>query len=474
MRFFPFSPFLIPPGSRAPRSRFSLRQGARSANPDSFPLRVPFAGALAAAALAALSGCAGSPAPNGQEMSRILSRLGQGAAPPAGSRAPFAPGTSFRSPNGVNYTATRFDALPQWRASPVLGSLDSFVSGCAKLSARPQWAEPCKAAKRTARNEAAAKRFFESGFTPWTMRAQSDKGTVTGYYEPVMRGDLRAGPSCPAPIYGAPKDLVTVSVPAGLNRQGQARVDLTGPNKGAVRPNGRYAVNLAEFASGKGPIKGRIEGNRFVPYYTRAQIDAGALRGKAPVLGCAFDPVELFFMQIQGSGQMMTPSGRTVRLSFDGTNDHRFRSVANHMVRQGYLSMDKTSMRGIQSWARAHPDKIAGALAANPRYVFFKADASGPQGPVGALGVPLTAGYSGAVDNKYTPLGTPLYLATTDPRTGGALNRLIMAQDTGSAIKGPIRVDFYWGTGERAGAAASAMKYDGYMWALLPNGVRPG
>ena len=185
------------------------------------------------------------------------------------------------------------------------------------------------------------------------------------------------------------------------------------------------------------------------------------------------DAVELFFLQVQGSGLVEFSSGERVRLGFADQNGHPYRSLGRYLVDRGDLKLEQASMQGIKAWAAANPDKLQKALDSNPSYVFFRElppPKGAMDGPPGALGVPLTPGYSIAVDPRYIPLGAPVFLATTYPMSNQPLERLLMAQDTGGAIRGAVRADFFWGTGEEAGAQAGRMRQQGRMWLLWPRG----
>ena len=411
------------------------------------------------------------PAPAGQTLPPVNTRLPSQL---AGQRAPA--GTSV-SGGGAVYTAADYSALPQWTHQHFAASLDSFLKGCAKLQNQPGWQSVCIQAAQTPRHNHAARRFFEQYFTPWQVNGNgSPAGTVTGYYEPVLHGSASPTAQARFPIFGIPYDFVSVELPAALrNSKTTVRVRQTGQNSGVIDPAGSYAANLAAFPTNERSkaLKGRFEGSRFVPYHTRREINAGALNGKAPVLGYADDPVELFFLQIQGSGRLKTPQGRYIRLGYADKNEYPYVSVARYMADKGYLPLAQTDMQGIKNYIRQNPQRLAEILGQNPSFVFFRVLEDNGDGPVGALGTPLTGGYSGAVDKHYITLGAPLFLATTHPDTRHGLNRLIMAQDTGSAIKGAVRVDFFWGYGDEAGRIAGKMKHPGYVWQLLPNGMNP-
>ncbi|MEO8718172.1 MAG: MltA domain-containing protein, partial [Burkholderiales bacterium] len=182
------------------------------------------------------------------------------------------------------------------------------------------------------------------------------------------------------------------------------------------------------------------------------------------------DPVELFFLQIQGSGQIQLESGERIRVGFAEQNGHPYRSLGRYLVDNGALTLEQASMQGIKAWAAANPQRLQDALNQNASYVFFR-ELPALEGPIGALGVPLEAGYSIAVDPKFVPLGAPVFLATTYPLSPQPLERLVMAQDTGGAIRGAVRADFFWGSGTEAGALAGRMRQPGRMWVLWPRGA---
>jgi membrane-bound lytic murein transglycosylase A len=298
------------------------------------------------------------------------------------------------------------------------------------------------AAAIPALDETAARRFFEAEFEPFAVSASDGRheGLVTGYYEPVLAGSRTRNEADRYPVYGRPDDLVTVDLAS------------------------QYP-ELRRFR-----LRGRIEGRRLVPYWSRAEIDGGDAGFSAPVIAWVADPVELFFLQIQGSGQIRLASGERLRVGYADQNGYPYRSLGRALIDQGELQPEQASMQGIKAWAFAHPDRLQQALNANPSYVFFRERAAEGD-PVGTLGAPLSAGYALAVDARFLPLGAPVYLATTFPLSATPLERLVMAQDTGGAIRGPLRADFYWGSGEEAGALAGRMRQPGRLWLLWPHGA---
>jgi membrane-bound lytic murein transglycosylase A len=272
---------------------------------------------------------------------------------------------------------------------------------------------------------------------------ETSTGLVTGYYEPLLKGSLVRTKRYPYPVYGTPQDMLTI--------------DLS-----SVYPDLKYRR-----------LRGRIDGNRVVPYLDRADIEGAGEPLKGLEIAWVEDPVELFFLHIQGSGQIELGSGELVRIGYADQNGHPFRSMARLLIQNGEIPAERASMQGIKDWARHNPKKLQRYLNANPSYVFFKILPKDLPGPIGTLGVPLTSERSIAVDQRVVPLGVPVYLATTWPATPRSLNRLMVAQDTGGAIAGGVRVDFYWGFGDAAGSQAGRMRQQGRMWVLLPKGYVP-
>jgi membrane-bound lytic murein transglycosylase A len=356
------------------------------------------------------------------------------AAAPAPAPTPAVEGAAVRP-------ATWTD-LPGWRDDELVEAWPAFIASCGVLGAREAWREACAAAARLAAPTAETIRlFFERSFRPWQVTSSdgADDGLVTGYYEPLLRGSRKPTARYRFPLYAAPDDLLTIDV-------GDAYPELKGTN-----------------------LRGRVEGRRVVPYYDRAQIEAGlpALRGKE--IAWVDDRIDLFFLQVQGSGRIALESGETLRVGYADHNGYPYRSIGRVLVERGELALERASMQGIKAWARERPDQLTALLNSNARYVFFR-EVAGTAGPSGALGVPLTARRSVAVDPRYVPLGAPVFLATTWPNTARPLNRLVLAQDTGGAIRGAVRADFFWGYGDAAAREAGRMKQRLRMWVLLPNG----
>ena len=291
----------------------------------------------------------------------------QGPNRPAGT--PFPAGTAV-SGGGAVYTAVPHDSLPHWSAQNFTQSLQSFKLGCSSLKNRQGWQDVCAQAFQTPVQHLPAKYFFERYFTPWQVAGNGSlAGTVTGYYEPVLQGDDRRTAQARFPIYGIPNDFISVPLPAGL-RSGKTlvRIRQTGKNSGTIdNAGGTHTADLSQFpiTARTTAIKGRFEGSRFLPYHTRNQINGGALDGKAPILGYAEDPVELFFMHIQGSGRLKTPSGKYIRIGYADKNEHPYVSIGKYMADKGYLKLGQTSMQGIKSYMRQNPQRLAEVLGQN-------------------------------------------------------------------------------------------------------------
>lgn len=391
--------------------------------------------------------------------------------------SPFLPGHMVQGGLNTQYTTTTFERLPHWQNQLFSGSLKAFRQSCTKLYQQANWQAVCTIAAQTPINNTSARYFFENNFTPWiVVQNHNPAGMATGYYEPTISGSLTASPQARFPIYGIPYDFVSVPFPAQYRNHKTLRIQPNGKNAGLISNNGIYRANLSQFPIDERTtsLKGRFSKRDFVPYFNRAQINAGAINSSAPIIAYANDPVELFFLQVQGSGRLITEKGENIRLAFAAKNDQPYRSIGRYMAQKGYLKLKDADMHGIKAWLRQHPQHLAEVLGHNPSFVFFRQlPTSHNEGPIGALGVPLSAEFSAAVDKHHIPLGAPFFLATTDPRNSSALNRLMVAQDTGSAIIGATRIDFFWGSGDQAGEVAGKMKYPSYVWLLLPNGMLP-
>jgi len=334
-------------------------------------------------------------------------------------------------------------ALPGWQEDRLGEAIAPLLRSCTVLRGQAAWQAACDAALALdPRDDGAARRYFEAMFTPYAVINPdgSRQGTITGYYEPLLRGSRTPGGAYRFAVHAVPDDLLV--------------------------------VDLSELYPELKPmrLRGRIEGRRVVPYYSRAELDLGKGRLSGREILWVDDAVELFFLQIQGSGKIRLDSGEIVRLSYADQNGHPYRSIGRLLVERGELGLDQASMQGIKAWAARNPERLRELLNQNGSYVFFRELPATSDGPPGALGVPLSAGRSLAVDPRAIPLGAPVFVSTTWPNAPAPLDRLMLAQDTGGAIRGAVRADFYWGSDEEAGMQAGRMRQQGELFVLLPAG----
>jgi membrane-bound lytic murein transglycosylase A len=397
--------------------------------------------ALSAIALA-LAACT-APAPRAPEATLLCPPAEKPACPaPSDTAKPTPPALETRG----RLVASTWSQLPDWPQDALRPSLEAFVRGCTALEKRAAWSATCAEARAQpgdAAQEALAA-WFQRVFDPHQLvnGDGSDTGMVTGYYEPLLRGSRTRSARFRFPLYAVPNDLVVVDL-------------------GALHPDLQHRR-----------LRGRLQGNRVVPYLERAQID----RESTPLAGLEIawvdDAVDAFFLHIQGSGQVELENGERLRVGYADQNGHPFRSLGALLINRGEIARERASMQGIREWARRNPAKVQEYMNGNPSYVFFRELPRELPGPLGALGVPLTAERSIAVDPRVVPLGAPVYLSTTYPNTAQPLQRLMVAQDTGGAIAGAVRADFFWGFGDAAGSLAGRMRQAGRMWVLLPKGYR--
>ena len=367
--------------------------------------------------------------------------------------APTTPPTTAPVPAPERATLTRvpFADLPGWADDAVGEALSALERSCVMILRGPDnrpvgpdgvggtvsdWRRPCTALPAPAD----ARTFFEQHFRPFRVSANAGStGLFTGYFEPELTGSLTRHSPTATPLYRRPADLVMVEL-------GDWRGDLRGQR-----------------------VAGRVVDGRLTPYASRAEIDRGALGGQGLELLWLDSAVDAFFLHIQGSGAVRLPDGRTVRVGYAAQNGHAYVPIGRPMVQQGLLPADGVSMQSIRGWLEANPARAASVMQLNPSYIFFRLT---PDGPIGAQGVTLTPGRSLAIDPAFIPLGAPIWLDVADdeaPR--GRVQRLVIAQDTGGAIRGPVRGDVFWGTGTAAGDRAGRYRQQGGFWLLLPTTV---
>ena len=352
---------------------------------------------------------------------------------------PGAPATA--TPAAATYARVEWSKLPPVSNSDLQAGFVAWRSSCTRLKNDAVWAKPCATAAAVSdKDPAAIRQFLQRDLDVHALRAggQHAEGLITGYYEPIYPGSLSRTDTATVPVYGTPDDLIVV------------QLDGVYPELKGKR------------------LRGRLDGKVLKPYD-----DAGTIAGKgakAPVLAWLTDPMDLQLLQIQGSGRVRLADGTQVRLAYAEQNGHPYRAIGRWLVEQGELRKEDVTMDAIRTWAKANPARVPELLRSNPSYVFFVRSADSPEGPRGSLNVPLTAGYSVAVDRTVVPLGSLLWLSTTRP-DGTPLVRPVAAQDTGGAIAGEVRADLYWGTGDAAGKLAGDMKQQGSLWLLWPKGV---
>ena len=371
----------------------------------------------------------------------------------------------FSGPPKLDLAPVSFADLPGWSDDPVSQTLPAFLKSCADFAGladdavigpggpnagegnAADWKRVCADAANLgpAADDATARKFFESEFTPY---AAGDRGQgvaqtqarFTGYYEPLLRGSLKRGGAYQTPLLKRPPDLVSVDL-------------------GRFRPAWRGER-----------IAGRVEDGKLAPYDTRAQIESGSLDRFGLASVWVDDPVAAFFLQIQGSGRVKLDGGGMLRLGYDGENGQPYVSIGRLLVERGAMTLDQVSAQSIKSWLASHPDQAKELMDRNQSYVFFRVlpDRAESDGPLGTEGVALTPGRSLAVDHEFISFGVPVFI---DAEQDGQnpVRILAVAQDTGAAIKGPLRGDLFWGFGNGAESAAGAMRAQGRLYLLLPN-----
>lgn len=361
-----------------------------------------------------------------------------------------APERPVKKSSGPELTETTFSELPAVESERWRGALEALRHSCSALAKNETWRTVCANAETADGRE---QEFFETNFTPWRLEVVSyedgepvrrqTSGLMTGYFEPLLYGSrTRQGPFV-HPIYGVPDDLIIVDL-ASLY-----------PELKGMR------------------LRGKLEGRRLVPYDERAVIQKRTDLEKWAI-AWVDDPIAAFFLQVQGSGRILLPDGSYMRVGFADQNGYRYRSIGNWLVKHSHLKPHELSMQKIKEWASDNPLLINQALAQNPSYIFFEERKGDPSlGPVGAQGVPLTPGASVAVDPHFWKLGTPFIVSVRQERPDLAFTRPVIAQDTGGAIRGPIRFDYFWGFGDKAGESAGRQKSSVEAWVLVPKGADP-
>ena len=343
--------------------------------------------------------------------------------------------------------AADWSELPGWNEDDPGIAFAAFVASCHTLERQSQWKPVCHSARSLGdKSTTGLRAWFEGQFRPWALVNPdgSRNGLITGYYEPILKGSRSESRGYAYPVFGPPDDMIVVEL-------------------AELYPELKHMR-----------LRGRLEGRKLVPYYSRAEWAPQEGKRSPSALLWIDDPIDLFFMQIQGSGQVQLTDGTRVRLNYADQNGHPYRSIGRWLIERGELKAEQASMQGIKTWARANPSRLGELLNTNPSLVFFRELPVEGSGPQGAMGLALTPERSLAVDPRHVPLGAPIWLATTRPNSEQALTRLMLGQDTGGAIRGVVRADFYWGSGSEAGNQAGKMRQQGRMWVLMPRSYQAG
>lgn len=387
-------------------------------------------------------------------MAALLSGCGQIASLP--TPTPDVPATAF------DVRLTSYSNLVGWSQDDHGAAFRVFLKSCEKLVRQPSerrlgkagmagtighWRPICGAARSLGPGLDAynARGFFEKWFRPYRLfGGENPNGLFTGYYEPELRGSRNRTDRYSVPLYRRPPDLVTVDL-------GRFKSDMKGRQ-----------------------ISGKVSKGVLKPFDTRATITKGSLAGRNLELIWVDNAIDAFFLQIQGSGRVVLENGQVVRVGYAARNGQPYFAIGRDLVKAGILTKKNVSLQSIRAWLVANPGQAEKLMNKNRSYIFFREikNAGANAGPIGAQGLPLTPMRSLAVDKKITPLGAPLWLETTDPLSPQIpLRRLVIAQDTGGAITGPVRGDLFWGSGAYAARAAGNMKQPGRLFILLPRSL---
>lgn len=347
-----------------------------------------------------------------------------------------------------------FSRLPGWQAADHSALLNAFVQQCsnrnnalAKRKATPaSLLQACEKARDSLGQgfPMPARTWLENNFEVWQLQQEDGRkeGLLTGYYEPRLKGSRTAKGPFNTPLYAMPADLVVV------------KLDELYPELKGKR------------------LRGRLQGNSLVPYFDRAEWERIGPQREKPIVWVN-DPLDAFLLQVQGSGRVTLPDGTEIRLSYAEQNGHPYKSIGKVLVDRGELTASQATIPGIRAWAAANPGRLDELLNSNPSVVFFKENKvlSPKDGPAGAMGLPLTGELSLAIDREKIPYGSLMWIESSNPVTQAPIQQGVLAQDTGGAIRGRVRADYFWGTGEEAGHAAGLTRQSLKMWMLWPKGA---
>ena len=364
-----------------------------------------------------------------------------------------------KSDDRLTLKESTFHSLPGWSVDAQKQALVPLQKSCARINKKDSnanfgiggfagtaaaWQNICrKLITAPPATNAEARQFFKNHFTPYEVWGKKGRnGLFTGYYEPILRGSFKKHKPFLIPIYNRPDDLISINL-------GDFKKDL----KGEI-------------------LMGRVEKNKLIPYYKRAEIENGILNQEDAEMVWVDNAIDAFFLHIQGSGQIQMDNGQVIRVGYAAKNGQPYTAIGREMVKQDFLKKENVSMQSIRKWLEENPEKAASVMNLNTSYIFFHKLKEGSDGPLGAEGVPLTPRRSIAVDRKKIPYGIPIWLNADDPDGEDRLQRLMIAQDTGGAITGAVRGDFFWGSGKEAAHKAGLMKSKGSFWILLPQTVQ--
>ncbi len=336
---------------------------------------------------------------------------------------------TFATMPNTEFIKSSFEELPDWESEDYRDALSSFVNSCNTTKTKTLYKELCQEANSV--ND--AKSFFIENFLPYQvdMTKNDGDGLLTGYYEPLLKGSLKKKAPYIYPVYSTPRDLLVVD----------------------------FVEQYPELKNYR--LRGRKEGNKVVPYYSRKELSKRKI--DADIVCYVDNRIDLFFLEVQGSGRVLLESGEMIYVGFDNLNGYKYSSIGKYLINAGEMSYAEASMGGIKDWCDKNPSRVDELLYHNESMVFFKKKEKPASG---ALGVVLTPNRSVAVDKSYLPLGSMLYMSADTKEKD--LNRIVIAQDTGGAIKGSVRADLFFGYGDEAGRSAGKLKAPLKLWILLP------
>ncbi len=326
------------------------------------------------------------------------------------------------------YHEVAFSSIPSWEEEDFDRAFAVFEKTCARTARQDLFKSVCAKSK----GKVDPKRFFEENFTPFVSLSQDS--LATGYFEPTLEGSLVQSNSYPYPVYGKPADLMKIE----------------------IIPSYQKYISR--------PLRGRLVDGKIEPYYSREEINDNVLQEEP--LCYVKDKVDLFFLQVQGSGRVVFDDNTTLCLGYADQNGHPYVSIGKEMIKKGLISKEEVSLESIRQYLHANPAQADTILELNPSYVFFE---KRPNAASGALGVLLEEGRSIAVDKKNIPLGMPVFISTKEPLSGEKFERIVFAHDTGGAIKGEARIDIFFGSTLKAREQAGKMQDRLTMWILVPN-----